>query len=130
MFCRLRRASCKFMPPCGITETLSDVESVRVVHKSANNRAFYCAEKAVKAAEEIIDNRCYKNLGDLGQIEIVLDDDRIYKGKINKWVAVYGLNTLESIESKVKTCSPKFPLSASFEEIILESSLSGTDKIL
>ena len=28
----MHRASCRFMPPCGITETLSDVESVRVVH--------------------------------------------------------------------------------------------------
>ena len=28
----MHRASCGFMPPCGITETLSDVESVRVVH--------------------------------------------------------------------------------------------------
>lgn len=58
-------------------------------------------EKAVKAAEKIIGNRCYKNLGDLGQIEIVLNDDRIYKGKINKWVAVYGLKTSKAIESKV-----------------------------
>lgn len=58
-------------------------------------------EKAIKAADKIIGNRCYKNLGDLGQIEIVLNDDRIYKGKINKWVAVYGLETLETIESKV-----------------------------
>ncbi len=32
LFCRMHRASCRFMPPCGITETLSDVESVRVVH--------------------------------------------------------------------------------------------------
>ena len=30
------RASCRFMPLCGITETLSDVESVRVVHKCSN----------------------------------------------------------------------------------------------
>ena len=58
-------------------------------------------EKAVKAAEEIIGNRCYKNLGDLGQIEIVLNDDRIYNGRINKWVAVYGLKTLKAIESKI-----------------------------
>lgn len=58
-------------------------------------------EKAIKAADKIIGNRCYKNLGDLGQIEIVLDDDRIYKGRINKWVAVYGLKTLKTIESKV-----------------------------
>ena len=58
-------------------------------------------EKAIKAAEKIIGNRCYKHLGDLGQIEIVLDDDRIYKGRINKWVAVYGLKTLKAIESKV-----------------------------
>ena len=28
----MHRASYRFMPPCGITETLSDVESVRVVH--------------------------------------------------------------------------------------------------
>lgn len=28
----MHRASCRFMPLCGITETLSDVESVRVVH--------------------------------------------------------------------------------------------------
>lgn len=28
----MHRASCGFMPPRGITETLSDVESVRVVH--------------------------------------------------------------------------------------------------
>ena len=28
----MHRASCGFMPLCGITETLSDVESVRVVH--------------------------------------------------------------------------------------------------
>ena len=28
----MHRASCRFMPPCGITETLSDVESVRAVH--------------------------------------------------------------------------------------------------
>lgn len=28
----MHRTSCRFMPPCGITETLSDVESVRVVH--------------------------------------------------------------------------------------------------
>ena len=30
----MHRASCRFMPLCGITETLSDVESVRVVHES------------------------------------------------------------------------------------------------
>ena len=29
----MHRASYRFMPPCGITETLSDVESVRVVHE-------------------------------------------------------------------------------------------------
>ena len=58
-------------------------------------------EKAIKAAEKIIGNRCYKNLGNLGQIEIVLNDDRIYNGRINKWVAVYGLKTLKAIESKV-----------------------------
>ena len=29
----MHRASYRFMPPCGITETLSDVESVRVVHR-------------------------------------------------------------------------------------------------
>ena len=29
----MHRASYRFMPLCGITETLSDVESVRVVHK-------------------------------------------------------------------------------------------------
>ncbi len=28
----MHRASYRFMPFCGITETLSDVESVRVVH--------------------------------------------------------------------------------------------------
>ena len=28
----MHRASCGFMPLCGITETLSDTESVRVVH--------------------------------------------------------------------------------------------------
>ena len=28
----MHRASCRFMPLCGITETLSDVESVRGVH--------------------------------------------------------------------------------------------------
>lgn len=28
----MHRASYRFMPLCGITETLSDVESVRVVH--------------------------------------------------------------------------------------------------
>ncbi len=28
----MHRASYRFMPPCGITETLFDVESVRVVH--------------------------------------------------------------------------------------------------
>ena len=28
----MHRASCRFMPPCGITETLSDAESVRAVH--------------------------------------------------------------------------------------------------
>ena len=28
----MHRASYRFMPPCGITETLSDVESVRGVH--------------------------------------------------------------------------------------------------
>ncbi len=31
----MHRASCGFMPFRGITETLSDVESVRVVHKVA-----------------------------------------------------------------------------------------------
>ena len=30
LFCRMHRASYRFMPLCGITETLSDVESVRV----------------------------------------------------------------------------------------------------
>ena len=32
----MHRASCRFMPLCGITETLSDVESVRVVHLISN----------------------------------------------------------------------------------------------
>ena len=36
----MHRASCRFMPPCGITETLSDVESVRVVHGES-----YCPEE-------------------------------------------------------------------------------------
>jgi len=58
-------------------------------------------EKAVKAADKIIGNKCYKNLGDLGQIEIVVDDNKIYNGKICKWVAIYGLKTLKTIESKV-----------------------------
>ena len=33
----MHRASYRFMPPCGITETLSDVESVRVVHPMATD---------------------------------------------------------------------------------------------
>ena len=36
----MHRASYRFMPPCGITETLSDVESVRVVHGES-----YCPEE-------------------------------------------------------------------------------------
>ena len=36
LFCRMHRASCGFMPPCGITETLFDVESVRAVHMMAD----------------------------------------------------------------------------------------------
>ncbi len=31
-------AACRFMPLCGITETLSDVESVRVVHHEETKR--------------------------------------------------------------------------------------------
>ena len=33
----MHRASYRFMPPCGITETLSDVESVRIVHTDRFN---------------------------------------------------------------------------------------------
>jgi len=35
----MHRASCRFMPLCGITETLSDVESVRVVHSRIDRDA-------------------------------------------------------------------------------------------
>ena len=37
----MHRASCRFMPLCGITETLSDVESVRVVHETRRNIILY-----------------------------------------------------------------------------------------
>ena len=58
-------------------------------------------EKAIKAAEKIIGNKCYKNLGSLGQIEIVLNDNKIYNGKTNKWVAIYGLKASKTIKSKI-----------------------------
>ena len=35
----MHRASYRFMPLCGITETLSDVESVRVVQFARHGRA-------------------------------------------------------------------------------------------
>ena len=40
----MHRASYRFMPPCGITETLSDVESVRVVHTDTGHQDYYPVE--------------------------------------------------------------------------------------
>jgi len=40
----MHRASYRFMPPCGITETLSDVESVRAVHMDAETTYKYYNE--------------------------------------------------------------------------------------
>ncbi len=38
----MHRASCRFMPFRGITETLSDVESVRVVHYIRTKDTVHC----------------------------------------------------------------------------------------
>ena len=56
----MHRASCRFMPLCGITETLSDVESVRVVHTE-----FAVAKKNV----EIIIDRDHNGVHDLMEID-------------------------------------------------------------
>ena len=49
----MHRASYRFMPPCGITETLSDVESVRVVHSSIQCISFLYIENRVVFADEM-----------------------------------------------------------------------------
>ena len=55
MFCRLHRASYRFMPPRGITETLSDVESVRVVHRGKIVGGIYDDRFLVKNVKAVID---------------------------------------------------------------------------
>ena len=51
----MHRASYRFMPPCGITETLSDVESVSVVHMGrvlSDGFSGNFLKEALRAADE------------------------------------------------------------------------------
>ena len=54
----MHRASYRFMLPCSITETLSDVESVRVVHENAHGRFEYVPIQYMVKNVEILLNIC------------------------------------------------------------------------
>lgn len=63
----------------------------------------YCininGQKAIDTAKKIIGNYCYKNLGDFGLMEIVLDSDEIYNGFISKWVTLSGFKTIGNVQN-------------------------------
>ena len=63
----------------------------------------YCininGQKAIDAAKKIIGNYCYKNLGELGQVEIVLDSEETYNGLTQKWVAVSYIQTINNVQN-------------------------------
>lgn len=59
-------------------------------------------QNAIDLATSIIGNRCYKNIGSLGQIEIVLNDDRIYNGYICKWVSIAWIYDFSNVLKMIK----------------------------
>lgn len=59
-------------------------------------------QKAVNAGRSYCAGNCYRGVFDgsrwLGQMEVVLDDDTIYHGRVSKWVGISFIRSGESIE--------------------------------
>ena len=59
-------------------------------------------QKAVDAGYAYCAGNCYRGIFDgserIGQMEVVLDDDTIYHGRVSKWVSISFIRSGKSIE--------------------------------